>query len=177
MATGLTAPIMSPLWGRALPDLEIRALTCTWSKADNRAAGIMAMESSSVTVNGRSRAVLRTTARGMGGPFTARAKMNRVSSGDTSGCSAPSSDTDTVSDTAAAAMTLLILALLATGRLQIWMYDTTTGEERQITNHGEYDVKYPSLGTGAIVYDNQIGDEDDAPLTTIIGGGSIVIHE
>jgi tricorn protease len=41
-----------------------------------------------------------------------------------------------------------------TGRLQIWMYDTTTGEERQVTNHDEYDVKYPSLGTGAIVYEN-----------------------
>lgn len=28
----------------------------------------------------------------------------------------------------------------------------------------------------AIVYDNQLGDEDDADLTTEIGGGSIVIH-
>ena len=29
----------------------------------------------------------------------------------------------------------------------------------------------------AIVYDNQIGDDDDAELTTGIGGGSIVIHK
>ena len=28
-----------------------------------------------------------------------------------------------------------------------------------------------------IVYDNQIGDDDDAELTTEIGGGSIVIHK
>jgi hypothetical protein len=29
----------------------------------------------------------------------------------------------------------------------------------------------------AVVYDNQIGDDDDAELTTGIGGGSIVIHK
>lgn len=28
-----------------------------------------------------------------------------------------------------------------------------------------------------IVYDNQIGDPDDADATTAIGGGSIVIHK
>ena len=30
---------------------------------------------------------------------------------------------------------------------------------------------------GAVVYDNQVGEDDDAQLTTIIGGGSIVIHK
>ena len=29
----------------------------------------------------------------------------------------------------------------------------------------------------AVVYDNQIGDADDADLTTAIGGGSIKIHK
>ena len=41
-----------------------------------------------------------------------------------------------------------------TGRLQIWAHDLTTGEQRQVTDHDEYDVKYPSLGPGAIVYEN-----------------------
>ena len=41
-----------------------------------------------------------------------------------------------------------------TGRLQIWAYDLATGQHRQVTNHKEYDVKYPSLGPNAIVYEN-----------------------
>ncbi len=40
------------------------------------------------------------------------------------------------------------------GNLQIWAYDTKTGEHRQITEHKEYDVKNPSQGPGAIVYEN-----------------------
>jgi len=40
------------------------------------------------------------------------------------------------------------------GRLQIWVYDTTTGEHRQVTHHDEYDVKHPSLGPDSIVYEN-----------------------
>lgn len=41
-----------------------------------------------------------------------------------------------------------------TGNLQIWVYDTKSGERRQITSHKEYDVKNPSMGPGAIVYEN-----------------------
>jgi tricorn protease len=41
-----------------------------------------------------------------------------------------------------------------TGRLQIWALDPTTGEQRQVTRHEEYDVKFPSLGPDAIVYEN-----------------------
>ncbi len=41
-----------------------------------------------------------------------------------------------------------------TGRLQIWAYDVPTGNFRQVTNHDAYDVKYPSLGPDAIVYEN-----------------------
>ncbi|MFO7610430.1 MAG: PDZ domain-containing protein [Candidatus Krumholzibacteriia bacterium] len=41
-----------------------------------------------------------------------------------------------------------------TGRLQIWAHDLKTGEQRQVTDHDEYDVKHPSLGTDAIVYEN-----------------------
>ncbi len=41
-----------------------------------------------------------------------------------------------------------------TGRLQIWVFDTVSREHRQITHHNEYDVKNPSQGPGAIVYEN-----------------------
>ena len=41
-----------------------------------------------------------------------------------------------------------------TGRLQIWAYDTVGGGMRQVTDHAEYDVKEPSLGDDAIVYEN-----------------------
>ncbi len=41
-----------------------------------------------------------------------------------------------------------------TDKLQIWAYDVPTGEFKQITNHKEYDVKYPSLGLDCIVYEN-----------------------
>jgi len=41
-----------------------------------------------------------------------------------------------------------------TGRLQIWVYDPATRKHRQITKHDEYDVKNPSQGPGAIVYEN-----------------------
>ncbi len=40
------------------------------------------------------------------------------------------------------------------GNLQIWAFDTVTGANRQITKHKEYDVKNPSQGPGAIVYEN-----------------------
>ena len=40
------------------------------------------------------------------------------------------------------------------GRLQIWVYDIAGGEHRQVTDHDEYDVKHPSLGPDAIVYEN-----------------------
>lgn len=38
-------------------------------------------------------------------------------------------------------------------------------------------IKMWDLGTGEVPYDNQIGDPDEADLVTILGGGSIVIHE
>jgi tricorn protease len=41
-----------------------------------------------------------------------------------------------------------------TGRLQIWAHDMNSGQERQITKHEEFDVKWPSLGTDSIVYEN-----------------------
>ncbi len=41
-----------------------------------------------------------------------------------------------------------------TGRLQVWAYDTKSKQHRQVTFHDEYDVKNPSLGPGAIVYEN-----------------------
>ncbi len=41
-----------------------------------------------------------------------------------------------------------------TGKLQIWAHGMSTGLERQITRHEDYDVKWPSLGPDAIVYEN-----------------------
>jgi tricorn protease len=40
------------------------------------------------------------------------------------------------------------------GKLNLWAYDTRTGAHRQVTRHEEYDVKFPSLGDDAIVYEN-----------------------
>jgi tricorn protease len=40
------------------------------------------------------------------------------------------------------------------GKLNLWAYDTVAGTHRQITRHDEYDVKFPSLGDGAIIYEN-----------------------
>ncbi len=39
-------------------------------------------------------------------------------------------------------------------KLNIWAYDTRTEQFHQVTHHDEYDVKYPSLGPDAIVYEN-----------------------
>ncbi len=41
-----------------------------------------------------------------------------------------------------------------TDRLQLWSYDTVSGDVKQVTSHKEYDVKSPSQGPGAIVYEN-----------------------
>jgi len=41
-----------------------------------------------------------------------------------------------------------------TGRLQIWAHDLARGHQRQVTDHDEYDVKWPSHGPAAIVYEN-----------------------
>ncbi len=38
--------------------------------------------------------------------------------------------------------------------MNIFCYDTGTKETRKITDHKEYDVKWPSLGNGKIVYEN-----------------------
>jgi hypothetical protein len=38
-------------------------------------------------------------------------------------------------------------------------------------------IKIWDKGTGEVIYDNQMGDEEDADPTTELGGGSIVIHE
>ncbi|MGD2070875.1 MAG: acetyl-CoA synthetase, partial [Gemmatimonadota bacterium] len=39
-------------------------------------------------------------------------------------------------------------------RLNLWAYDTGTGEQRQVTFHDEFDVLWPSRGQGGIVYEN-----------------------
>jgi len=39
-------------------------------------------------------------------------------------------------------------------KLNLWKIDPATGDATQVTFHDEYDVKYPSLGPDAIVYEN-----------------------
>jgi tricorn protease len=41
-----------------------------------------------------------------------------------------------------------------TGTLNLYCYDTATGQTRQITNYTEYDVRWPSLGTDGIAFEN-----------------------
>ncbi len=40
------------------------------------------------------------------------------------------------------------------GRLNLWAFDTATGDSRQVTFHEEYDVLWPSAGPAAVVYEN-----------------------
>ncbi len=40
------------------------------------------------------------------------------------------------------------------GRLNIWAWNERTDQHTQVTDHGKYDVKQPSLGPDAIVYEN-----------------------
>lgn len=38
------------------------------------------------------------------------------------------------------------------GRLNIWKYDTKSGKRQQVTKFADYDVKWPSIGPGAIIF-------------------------
>jgi tricorn protease len=39
-------------------------------------------------------------------------------------------------------------------RLNLWVYDTRSGESRQVTTHEQFDVLWPTRGVGGIVYEN-----------------------
>ena len=39
-------------------------------------------------------------------------------------------------------------------KLNIWVYDLDTRQKRQVTKFIEYDVKWPSIGPDAIVFEN-----------------------
>jgi len=83
-APGLTlalAPSRSPAAGLAAPDFDTRAPTMTSVNADNLISGIIAIESSSEKLYGRSFTCTFTIASGMRGPCAARAYTNTVSSG------------------------------------------------------------------------------------------------
>ena len=41
-----------------------------------------------------------------------------------------------------------------TGTLNLYCYDTTTGQTRQVTKFDEYDVRWPSLGTDGLAFEN-----------------------
>jgi tricorn protease len=38
--------------------------------------------------------------------------------------------------------------------MNLFVYSTTTGQIRKLTNYTEYDIKFPSLGSDAIIYEN-----------------------
>jgi len=57
-------------------------------------------------------------------------------------------------------------------RLNIWSYDTKSGSRTQVTDHDEYDVKWPSIGPNHIVY--QLGAE--LRLLDLAGGRSGVVQ-
>ena len=71
----------SPDAGIALPVFDTRASTTTLCADEMLAPGAIAIESSSTKSRGNSRTVVRSTASGIRGPLTARAKMNTVSVG------------------------------------------------------------------------------------------------
>ena len=77
----------------------MRAPTTTRDADDRRAAGVIAMLSSSVNASGRSLTCLRRMASGMRGPSAARAKTNKVSSGRALAASAASSVTVPLTET------------------------------------------------------------------------------
>ena len=55
-----------------------------------------------------------------------------------------------------------------------------TANDGQIVGGGGVDrfrIKIWNKATGAVVYDNQLGDPDTGSATTALGGGSIVIHK
>jgi hypothetical protein len=52
-----------------------------------------------------------------------------------------------------------------------------TAIDGQVSGGGGVDrFRLKIWGPGGVIYDNQMGDGDDAPASTAIGGGSIVIH-
>ena len=61
-------------------------------------------------------------------------------------------------------------------KLNIWAYDTASGERSQVTSHADYDVKWPAIGPddgsgGALVY--QLGPE--LRLLDLASGGSTAV--
>jgi tricorn protease len=38
--------------------------------------------------------------------------------------------------------------------MNLFVYNTSTGETRKVTNYTEYDIKFPSLGNNSIIYEN-----------------------
>jgi len=54
-----------------------------------------------------------------------------------------------------------------------------TANDGQVSGGGDVDrfrIKIWEQATGSVVYDNQMGDAEDAAASTAIGGGSIVVH-
>jgi len=55
-----------------------------------------------------------------------------------------------------------------------------TAPDGQINGGGGQDkfrIKIWDKNSGVVIYDNQLGTSDDSDPTTVIGGGSIIIHK
>lgn len=57
-----------------------------------------------------------------------------------------------------------------------FMLTAIDGDRKDSGDPDEFRIKIWDLSSGAVVYDNKMGDADDAPSGTALGGGSIVIH-
>jgi tricorn protease len=64
-----------------------------------------------------------------------------------------------------------------THRLNIWVYDAGTGETRQVTNFGDYDIKWPAIGPDEIVFQHasdvyllDLATEKASPVSITIPG-------
>jgi hypothetical protein len=57
-----------------------------------------------------------------------------------------------------------------------FMLTAVDGDRKDGGDPDEFRIKIWDLSSGAVVYDNKMGDADDSPSGTALGGGSIVIH-
>jgi len=58
-----------------------------------------------------------------------------------------------------------------------FMLTAIDGQRRGGGGDDKFRIKIWEKATDVVVYDNQTGDGDGAPITTVVGGGSIVIHD
>jgi PKD repeat protein len=58
-----------------------------------------------------------------------------------------------------------------------FMLTAIDGDKNDNGGSDAFRIKIWDLATGAVVYDNKRGEEDDSDASTVLGGGSIVVHK